>query len=820
MASASGIRMGKVFVEIGADPAKFFAAIQGIQKSIGRIGSAMSSLGTRMAGVGAAFGAPFVGAVMAGSKFEDVLLNIKASTGATAGQLEQVKAAAMSMSAALGVGPTEAAQGFMELLKAGMSVEQVLGGAGTAALQFAKVGEMAVADAAVVMADAMNVFKVSGDVAANTLSSAADASSTSIQGISLAFSQVSAVAALANQSIQDTGAALAVLANAGIKGSDAGTSLKTMLMRLMAPADDAAEALASIGLSTDAFRNADGTMKPMVEIIRTLTDSMGDMDQAARDDLLRRIFGADAIRAAAVFMQVGVDGFSAMQDGMNEALPVGEKFDALMGGLSGAVKNIYAAMERLAIAVTDAVGPSLVALAQPIADVIGGLASFISKNQELVLSIAKGVAIFIGVAAAITGIGAALSLVAGAMGLVLSPVGAVLAAVGGISFALVQAGGGFSEFADLANTTFSGIYAAIAEGDLAGAMDVLWAGLHAGWLKGIEGIVVAWHQAVGEIAKAFIVIGSAWDKYVTKPAQMFGVRVAEAVQEREVLGAFDITQGTIWDNESKKAARARRKVAEDLLSSGSAETFAANRAAAENTITDLQSVVDKAAAAGSTDQERKAGEAAAKEIEAYRNAIALVKARFAQLGIKTEEERAAELEKAQAEIDATTAASVKATQAGTADAAASVESKARGKRENRAKNQQFADLLKRIEAASSTSQLTDLYGEYDALQQTGYLNATQLQALDDALVTAHERILKVEGAYGTGSNVSQKIGDGARAAGGDAAQSQSEVAGTFSSMALGGMGFGSSIAQRQLDEQKKTNRILEDKLGDEGAVAA
>ena len=210
--------MGKVFVEIGADPARFFAAIQGIQKSIGRIGSAMSSLGTRMAGVGAAFGAPFVGAVVAGSKFQDVLLNIKASTGATAGQLEQVKSAAMAMSSALGVGPTEAAQGFLELLKAGMSVEQVLSGAGQSALQFAKVGEMAVADAAVVMADAMNVFKVSGDVAANTLSSAADASSTSIQGISLAFSQVSAVAALANQSIQDTGAALAVLANAGIKG--------------------------------------------------------------------------------------------------------------------------------------------------------------------------------------------------------------------------------------------------------------------------------------------------------------------------------------------------------------------------------------------------------------------------------------------------------------------------------------------------------------------------------------------------------------------------------------------------------------------------
>ena len=67
-----------------------------------------------------------------------------------------------------------------------MSLNQVLGGAGEAALAFGKVGGLAVADAAVVMADAMNVFQVSGDIAANTLSAAADASSTSIEGIAQA----------------------------------------------------------------------------------------------------------------------------------------------------------------------------------------------------------------------------------------------------------------------------------------------------------------------------------------------------------------------------------------------------------------------------------------------------------------------------------------------------------------------------------------------------------------------------------------------------------------------------------------------------------
>lgn len=800
MASASGIRMGKVFVEIGADPAKFFAAIQGIQKSIGRIGSAMSSLGTRMAGVGAAFGAPFVGAVMAGSKFEDVLLNIKASTGATAGQLEQVKAAAMSMSAALGVGPTEAAQGFMELLKAGMSVEQVLGGAGTAALQFAKVGEMAVADAAVVMADAMNVFKVSGDVAANTLSSAADASSTSIQGISLAFSQVSAVAALANQSIQDTGAALAVLANAGIKGSDAGTSLKTMLMRLMAPADDAAQALESIGLSTDAFRNADGTMKPMVEIIRTLTDSMGDMDQAARDDLLRRIFGADAIRAAAVFMQVGVDGFQAMQDGMNEALPVGEKFDALMGGLSGAVKNIYSAMERLAIAVTDAVGPSLVALAQPIADVIGGLASFISKNQELVLSIAKGIAIFTGVGLAIAGVGTALTLVAGAMGMVLSPVGAILAAVVALGGAMTYFAGGFSGLADLATNTFSGIYAAIAEGDLAGAMDVLWLGLYAGWLRGVEGLMGAVDPWVSLFQNTFTYLSTAvlniWDMMFTGIAQAavtFMAPILGIVDNivNSVMAAFDTMVAAVrkswnWVQSFIKRGYDLKKENEKVDND-----MAARR---------RQREIDRPGIEGrqrqAEEQSRMMGEDSARR-QADRNADA------DQTYLDREQANQQRAAKRRFEREA---------------AEANVADMAQGKRDTRVQNDQFKQLLKGVESASSYDSLGDLWDEYDALKANGRLSSGQITALQQAFTDAEDRIVNDMLLAGGGSP-SEQIQAGAGRAGQDSAQSQSEVAGTFSSMALGGMGFGSSLAQKQLDEQKKTNKLLEEGLG-VGEVAA
>jgi TP901 family phage tail tape measure protein len=402
---SAAIKAGGVFVEIGADPRQFFSALTKVNKSLANMGKSMVAGGGRLAAAGIGMAAPIAAAVRQGAAFESTLLNIKASTGATAGEIDKIKSSAMQMSHALGVGPTEAAQGMLELLKAGMSLDTVLGGAGKAALEFAKVGDMDVAQAAVVMSDAMNVFKVSSDVAANALSSAADASSTSIAQMSEAFSMSSAVAGLAGQSIEDLSATLAILANNGVKGSDAGTSVKTMLMRLMAPADEAVGALDQLGLSVASFRGADGNMKPMVEIIGTLTQAMGGLDQTAKDDIFRRIFGADAIRAASILATSGVDGFNGMRDAMKSALPVGEKYKLLMSGLAGSAANVLAALQRMAIAVSDAVAPALASVVPFITGFIDGLTKLATDNKEAVAAFAKFAVAAVAVGSALTGLG-------------------------------------------------------------------------------------------------------------------------------------------------------------------------------------------------------------------------------------------------------------------------------------------------------------------------------------------------------------------------------------------------------------------------------
>jgi TP901 family phage tail tape measure protein len=827
--SASKVRAGQAFVEIGADPRKFFAALGKINGQVGKIGKSMAGLGGRMAGIGAGLAAPFVASAVAGARFQDVLLNVQASTGATAAELDQVRKAAMAMSQSLGVGPTEAAAGFLELLKAGRSLEEVLGGAGKAAIAFAKVGQMAVADAAVVMADAMNVFKVTGDVAANTLSAAADASSTSIEGIAQAFSQVSAVAGLANQSIQDTAASLAVLANAGIKGSDAGTSLKTMLMRLMAPADDAAEALAQVGLSVQSFRDADGNMLPMVEIIRKLSTELNKMDQAAKDDILSRIFGSDAIRAAAVMTAAGVDGFNAMRDGMGGAMSVGDKFATMSSGLSGATVSLFAAMERLAIAVSDAVAPSLMALAGPITAVVNGFASIVSNNQDLVANIAKGVAVFSAVGAVLVGVGGSLQLVSFGLGglinaasLVVAPIVgiittlaglvasfvsatagvlaysaasvaaavasgtawavanapllalvAALAAAGGFVFYLMGGfegiastiGGGFnsaisdattllSDLGSIGKTTFSGIYEAIAGGDLQGAMEIAMAGLYAAWARGSEAIM-------GSV--------DSWAAFIqnTVTYMWAGIKGVFGDSINWVLNAFDDMVAAVqksWNYVQSFIKKGFDLAAENKKVSDATTARKQQRAATRGSGVEMRAA-DGIASGRLDENTRRADERRANTVAAEDRLGGLVS----------------------------------------------------GQRDQRIFRAQADAATESLGTAGTMDEVRALAEEFHLLAATGKVTQEQLKAFSDAAETAQDRIEGERGAAGAAA-AAPVDPEAVKMAATAAAASQSEVAGSFSAASISGMGFGQSLAQKQLDTLKEI--AANTALGGEGLVAA
>jgi TP901 family phage tail tape measure protein len=446
MAGAGGVRAGGAFVEIYAKDTRFQQAMARVQGRLKAIGSTMQALGTSMSLVGTALGIPMVMAARTAAKFEDAMLGMKAAAGLTDGELKAVEKSALDMSKAMNVAPSGIAEAFLELLKAGMSLEQVLGGAGKAAVEFARVSGVEMAEAAVFMKVSMNTFGVSATQAVDTLSAAADASETSIAAMVESFGLVGSAGALFNQSLFDISQGLAVLARFGIKGEEAGTGIKTALMRLTSPAKESEDALAQIGLTLESFRNADGELMPLVQIVGVLEDALMGVDQVMRDRILGQVFGDRGIRVVGAFLNVGVAGFENIADAMEANLPVALKFQILMSGITGAMQTMYAAVERLTIAFAKALGPNIAYAAAAAAKFIDIVAALISAFPGVTTAVVGATVALVGMGVVLIATGlafkalaAGVAVLSAALALLTSPIGIAAAAlVAGVAIMLAN----------------------------------------------------------------------------------------------------------------------------------------------------------------------------------------------------------------------------------------------------------------------------------------------------------------------------------------------------------------------------------------------
>lgn len=325
-------------------------------KLSGMAAGAMAGLPVQAAGF-AGLGYGIFDAVKNYSDFTAQLSQIKAVTGLGESEMDAVKSKALELGAATQFSSTEAAQGMTELLKAGVSVKDVLGDASEAALDLAAAGELALPEAAEIMSTAMNAFHMDDAThAADVLVGAANASATSVNEMKYSLSAVAAVAAGAGMSFDDTNTALGVLAQNGLKGSDAGTSLKTMLGRLSPQTDEAAKAMQRLGLLTDEgsskFYDEQGNIRSLADIAGLLHTSMKGLTNEQRSNALATIFGSDAIRAGNILYREGAEGVIKMQDAMKN-ITAQETAKVAMDNLRGSVLKLKSAWENITIKLLD-----------------------------------------------------------------------------------------------------------------------------------------------------------------------------------------------------------------------------------------------------------------------------------------------------------------------------------------------------------------------------------------------------------------------------------------------------------------------------------
>lgn len=350
--AASGAAAGKA----AQKNAVFGKSLKGVAASAAMTARSLAG-GLGFAGVGMAL----KGVVQAGMEFETNLNTMQAVSGATASQMRNVKQAARELgtdSSFVSTSAADAALAMTELAKAGMNADQSMAAArGT--LQLAEAAQISGAEAATIQANALNAFGLEASQAgyvSDVLANAANKSSAEMKDIADGMQQTAAVARSYGVSIDDTAAALAVLANNGIKGSDAGTLMKRTLQQLANPSKQVQGALQELGV--EAF-DAQGNFKGMAYVMGALQDASKSMSREAYVTATNVAFGSDAARFAGIAAKEGAEGFIKMQKGINQAGAAAALAKSRAKGLPGAWSQVKNAVEDFGLVVYDAVDKPL-----------------------------------------------------------------------------------------------------------------------------------------------------------------------------------------------------------------------------------------------------------------------------------------------------------------------------------------------------------------------------------------------------------------------------------------------------------------------------
>lgn len=372
-----------------------------VSAASGKLKKHLEPVGSAMKLVGAGALAAGVASVKMAGDYEQGLNIFKSVSGATAQQMAMVaaKARELGQDASLpGVSARDAANAMTELSKAGLSVNDTLA-ASKGVMSLAKAGQIDVADAATIAAQALNAFKLKGSDAgkvADVLANGANASATDIRGLSLGLQQSAAVASQFGVSLEDTVTTLGLFANRGMQGSDAGTSLKTMLISLANPSKKASELMHQLGINA---YDASGKFVGMRQLAQNLQNGLKGLSEEQKQQALATIFGTDAFRAAAFLADSAGKSYDDMSKAVGRSGAAMDLAKAQNSGFNGALDNLKSTIETVATDFGQKLLPELTKIIKQLAD-SGAIEAFGNILTALLPVLKMVAAGFIGLKAA------------------------------------------------------------------------------------------------------------------------------------------------------------------------------------------------------------------------------------------------------------------------------------------------------------------------------------------------------------------------------------------------------------------------------------
>ena len=387
MSMGMNISAGTIMAYMDLDMSSFNSAIDmageqlsgfasgGVADALGSIGAAAETAGRaltmhitgKLLDVGQA-------ALQVGMNFDASMSNVyglMSSLNLSQAQMDALRDTAREMGATTKFSASEAADAMGYMALAGWDDAQVIAGI-PGVLNLAAAANMDLAKASDIVTDTMTPFGMAAEragEAADVFAYAQANSNTTVEGLGEAMKYAAPTADAFGMTLQDTAAAMGVLANAGIKGSQGGTTLNAMLRDMKNNAKNGAIA---IGKTKVALTNADGSYRSYAAIIRDIDKATSSMTASQRDAALGAIFGDESLKGILATLKQGPDALDAMTEGMYACGGAAADMAATMGdNLKGDLAILESGAQDMAIALSDWLMPAARGVVQGVTDLIG-----------------------------------------------------------------------------------------------------------------------------------------------------------------------------------------------------------------------------------------------------------------------------------------------------------------------------------------------------------------------------------------------------------------------------------------------------------------
>ncbi|EHS7139793.1 phage tail tape measure protein [Staphylococcus pseudintermedius] len=399
------------------------------------IGPKLTSVGESMKSVGRSMSMYVTAPVVAGFglaakksiDFDDSMRKVKATSGATGKEFNLLRDKALEMGAKTKFSASESAEALQYMSLAGWDTKDMLNGI-DGVMQLAAASGEDLGQVSDIVTDGLSAFGLKAkdsshfaDVLAQTSSKA----NTDVSGLGEAFKYVAPVAGSFGFSVEDTSIALGLMANSGVKASQAGTALKSMMTKLAKPTGEAKKTMESLGIS---ITDSEGKMLPFRDIMDQLRGSLGGLSKAQQSAAVKTLFGQEAMSGILPIINASDEDYQKLTKSIDNSTGASKRMsDEMEGGIGGSIRKMKSALESMAISIGDVLAPHI----RRAADFLAMLADKFTSFPGWVKTGVVGLGVF----------AAALGPLILTTGMFTAALGSIMTTLGPLMTGIVKAGG-------------------------------------------------------------------------------------------------------------------------------------------------------------------------------------------------------------------------------------------------------------------------------------------------------------------------------------------------------------------------------------------